>query len=56
VQLNGIAQGSVWFVIVKGSLQGPLVQQVHWVSLEFSICVAHPPGLDLDRVEMLNKN
>ena len=42
VQLNHIGQVSAWLVVAEeGSLQGPLIQEVHWVSLEFSIFVWH---------------
>jgi hypothetical protein len=42
VHLHDIGQVSTWFEVAEeGALQGPLVQEIHWVGLEFGVLVWH---------------
>ena len=42
VHLHDIGQVSTWLEVAEeGSLQSPLVQEVHWVGLEFCVLVRH---------------
>lgn len=42
VHLHDIGQVSTWLEVAKeGALQSPLVQEVHWVGLEFGVHVRH---------------